>query len=431
MKRIHLSAIITIFLIFALAMPSVMQAEEKKPPVTQYWMSVATQNMSIPGMSSGEMSGIMGKMMGGPGFGPSRNLLLELNSPRSLPPDPDARHDIPPGQNMGKTLPLLIPEKARPEKYEQEQKETREEKFEKPRARMLIYWGCSEEVKNGQPLVVDTEKMSPADFGKALSSRSVSRQYPPSERAGWIYADWPNKKNTLQVPKDSSLRGSHFVHGNYTPDIRFSIDRMHDFMAPVEFTSVKGSPLESVRFQWKEIPTAIGYFATAMAHNEKASETIFWSSSEVQDTGFGLMNYLTPSDVHKFIKEKVVMEPWTTSCAIPKGIFKDTGGGMLQFIAYGEEMNVVYPPKPADPKEPWNPIWTVKVRLKSTGMTMLSEAGETKHRRMRERDTQRLEEEMPPEQPQEQIQEPENKPEPPPQEDTVDKIKKLKGLFGL
>jgi len=44
---------------------------------------------------------------------------------------------------------------------------------------------------------------------------------------------------------------------------------------------------------------------------------------------------------------------------------------MLQFIAYGEELNLAQPPKPKDPKQPWNPRWSVKVRLKSTGMTTL------------------------------------------------------------
>ena len=186
------------------------------------------------------------------------------------------------------------------------------------------------------------------------------------------YSEWPNKKSSVEIPKDSSLQGSQFVHGNYLPDIRFSIDQMHDFMAPVKFTSVKGELSESIRFAWKDIPTAIGYFATAMGHNEKTGETIIWSSSELPDPGFGLMDYLPSTDVRKFIKEKVVMDPDTTSCAIPKGIFRDAGGGMIQFIAYGEDMYASYPPKPKDPKAPWNLIWSVKLRLKSTGMTPLA-----------------------------------------------------------
>ena len=416
-----------ILILAALLSPPYARAEEKKPPVTRYWMSVETHSMSMPGME--QMQGMPGMSSA---FGPNRTLHLQLNSPKVLPPDPEATHDIPPGQNMGKTLPLLSPEHERAvERYTPE--ERGKEKFEKPKFRMLIYWGCSEEVRAGQPLVIDTEKMSPADFGKAFSGHTASRQSPPSERDGWIYAEWPNRKSSIKVPVDGSLIGGHFVHANYAPDIRFSIDRMHDFMAPVEFTSVHGALTESITFQWREIPTAIGYFAQAMAHNEKAGETIFWSSSEVKDSGFGLMDYLTPADVRKFIKEGVVMEPKTTSCAIPKGIFKDSSGGMLNFIAYGEEMNVVYPPKPADPTEPWNPVWAVKVRLKSTGMTMLG-GEERRPREMRERQRQKYQEESPREQTQEQYREPERESEtpPPPQEEgTMDKVKKLKGFFGF
>jgi len=64
------------------------------------------------------------------------------------------------------------------------------------------------------------------------------------------------------------------------------------------------------------------------------------------------------------------MPPSRTSCTVPP-VFKDAGGAMLQFIAYGEELNLVHPPKPKDPKQPWNIEWSVKARLKSTGMTTL------------------------------------------------------------
>jgi len=377
-------------LIFLNSAESAEKAKEKTAPATVYWMSVSTQNQTIPGMSDdmSGMDGFAGKMTGGRGFGPRRDILLQLNSPQTLPREPSASHDIPPGQKMGETLPLLIPlrEKARKEEYEK----TPEGHIEKPKARMLIYWGCSEVVGKGQPRVIDTEKMGPAEFGKALTGHIPSPQYPPSLRAGMIYAEWPNKESSVEVPKDSSLQGSQFVHGNYLPDIKFSIGQMHDFMDPVKFTSVKGELTESIHFAWKDIPTAIGYFATAMGHNEKTGETIIWSSSELPDPGFGLMNYLPSTDVRKFIKEKVVMDPRTTSCSIPEGIFRDAGGGMIQFIAYGEDMYASYPPRPKDPKAPWNLVWSVKVRLKSTGMTPLTgaetEASEPRRSREKEND---------------------------------------------
>lgn len=412
-----------LFLISFLSTNAAADDKEKKPLITQYWMDVATQNMSIPGMSE-ELSGfggMMGKMTKKPGFGPKRNLLLRLDSPKALPRDPSATHDIPPGQKMGDTLPLIIPERA-VTKSEHSEDSAEQRKIDKPKARMLIYWGCSEEVGKGQPRVIDTEKMSVEEFGKAfMTGHTPSPQYPPRPRAGWIYADWPNRKNSTEVPADGSLKGDHFIHGNYTSDIKFSIDDTHDFMAPVEFTHIQGTTLESIRFEWKGIPTATGYFATAMAHDEKTGETIFWSSSEVPETGFALMDYLSNKDVSKFIREKVVMNPKITSCNIPKGIFRDAAG-MLQFIAYGDELNVVFPPKPKDPKQAWNPIWSVKERLKSTGMTALGQ-GEGK-RVGRQREKVR-EEEQSSESSESKQQEPEKKPEESP-------LKKLrKGFLGF
>ena len=357
-------------------------AAEKKPPITQYWMSAATENMSLPGMSADEMSGLEGLIMGKmAGMGPKKTLLLQLNSPKAVPADPDATHDIPPGQKMGSTLPLIIPERDKPVRSDDEEEIT----YEKPKLRMLMYWGCSETVRPGQPRVLDTEKMSMAEFGKAMSGRTGSRQYAPSLRAGWAYAEWPNKKNRTEVPKNSSLLGEHFVHGNYTPDIKFAVGEKHDFMAPVEFSSVKGGLADSIGFQWKSIPAAIGYFAMSIGHNEKTGEMIIWSSSEVQEPGYGLMHYLAPADVTRLIKEKVIMPPDRTSCAIPKGIFRETGGSAVQFIGYGDELNIAHPPKPKDPKIPHEYIWTMKLRNKSTGMLPLGQEDGKKEQRTRGR----------------------------------------------
>jgi hypothetical protein len=97
-----------------------------------------------------------------------------------------------------------------------------------------------------------------------------------------------------------------------------------------------------------------------------------WSSSEVQEMGHALMDYLPPAEVQRLVRERVVMTPQTVECAVPAGIFKREGA-MFNFIAYGDELNVTHPPRPKDPKQVWEQQYAVKVRLKSTGMTMLSE----------------------------------------------------------
>jgi hypothetical protein len=349
------------------AMAVAVHAAEKTKPYPHYWMSVSTANQSIPGMSV-EMSGLAGLFGGKSAFGPRRDLLLQVESPLPVSGEPQASHGIPPGLNMGASLPLLTP-KVEKNDYVPGERGT-PEKYEKPKARMLIYWGCGETIGKGQPKVIDTARMSPADFGKAFAGRTPTHQTPPAPHKGWVYGEWPNRVDKTEVAKDGSLVGNHLVSGNYLPEIPFSLDVKRDFMAPVEFSPIQTTVNGAMKVEWLAIPTAIGYFASAMGHDQKSGDSIFWSASEVPEIGFGLQDYLTSADVTRFIKERVVMEPNRTTCTVPP-VFKDTQGAMLQFIAYGEELNLVQPPRPKDPKQPWNPKWSVKVRLKSTGMTTL------------------------------------------------------------
>jgi hypothetical protein len=100
-----------------------------------------------------------------------KRLHLEVSSPKGMPANPEATHDIPPVQNMGPTLPLVPPDAGRTNEGRPGE---RPEKFEKPKMRMVIYWGCSDTVRPGQPYVIDTEKASPTEFGKMFQGRNVA-----------------------------------------------------------------------------------------------------------------------------------------------------------------------------------------------------------------------------------------------------------------
>jgi hypothetical protein len=341
---------------------------EKQKPYPHYWMSITTSNQSIPGMPA-EMGGIASMFGGKSMFGPKRELQLQLESPKVPTDSPKAEHKIPSDQKMGAALPLVTPTFEKSE-YEPADRSGSPEKFEKPKARMLIYWGCGETIGKGQPKVIDTATMTPLDFGKAFAGRTPTHQTPPAPRTGWTYSEWPNKDDRTEIPPESSLVGDHLIKSNYTPNIPITLDKKRDFMAPVEFSPLQKSATGALKLEWKSIPTAIGYFASAIGYNKENEETIFWSASEFQETGFSLQNYLTPGDVNRFIKEKVILDPSKTNCTIPP-VFKNEQAGMLQFIAYGEELNLVQPPKPKDPKKRWDIEWSAKVRLKSTAMMPL------------------------------------------------------------
>jgi hypothetical protein len=132
----------------------------------------------------------------------------------------------------------------------------------------------------------------------------------------------------------------------------------------------------ATQLEWSTLPTARAYFIAAMGAKGGVgggsdAEMVFWTSSEVPELGSGLIDYQTNAAVDRWLKEKVLLEPRVTRCAVPKGIFGEGGGAMLRMIAYGSELNLAHPPRPADPKVPWEPQWAVKVRVKSVANAML------------------------------------------------------------
>lgn len=381
-----------------------------RPPVSQYAVDIGTRTMSIPGMPTDGMAAAM--MPSGMGGGPTKELWLGLRSTQKAAA-PAADHDVPPGLNMGKALPLLGtgPVVGGREATDEQRPP------EKPKARMLVYWGCGDAIRPGQPKVADTEKMTLQQFGEALRGRS-----PPD--SGWAMRNaqlrWPNDREPKTVPASASIKGEQFVHGSATPDIRFTIGDKQDFLAPFEATA-KGSFPGPFALGWPTIGNAQGYFLQAMGHRESTGEMIIWTSSEVQDTGWGLMTWLPNDFLRRMIAEKVVLPPDVTNCTVPKDVFAGVEGAMVQTIAYGEELSLVHPPRPADPKIAWEQIWTVKVRVKSTGMVPLG-MGDGDADAGRNRGRVQSRQQAPTQAP------PESKP-PNPLDDAADAVNKLKGIF--
>ncbi len=244
---------------------------------------------------------------------------------------------------------------------------------------MLIYWGCGENARAGQPVIVDFAKVAQGQAPAGMTSRRIAGPQPPSPGRARTYGDWPNQQNAKAVPASASLKGDHQIKGNYTPDIQFALGEGQDFMDRVELSSApRGAGAAHVT--WNAPSTATGYFATVFGSD--GTDTIFWSSSEVQEMGGMLMDYVPPAEVARLVRDKVVLPPSTTECSVPAEVVKRSGGTpFFNFIAYGPEANFAQPPRPKDPKQPWAPDWAVKVRFKSTASTLLGDAGGSGGRR--------------------------------------------------
>ncbi|MBU0592664.1 MAG: hypothetical protein KKH74_02895 [Gammaproteobacteria bacterium] len=358
------------------ALPSLQAAD--KPPAA-YWMSISTEVGGAFGMggmpSAGEMvsEGLLGGMFGGSksGAGESggarRAILLQLSGAET-PSDPKADHFIPPGQNMGESLPLISP---RTDKLSRHEAPDEAQEPEKPKGKILMYWGCGDKIRAGQPKILDMASASPQQYVSFFKAYNVSAPRGPRPANGWTYARWPNEKDNQPVPKDSSLVGPQTIKANYAPEIRFDIPRAQDFLDPVVFTEMGSNLEEAVSFRWKSIPNATGYFTMAMG-GRNDNEMIIWVSSEAPHMGWSLMDYVPTGEVRRLVKERVIMPPSNTECKIPQGVFKDAGA-MLQFIAYGQDLDLSHPARPKNPPKGWMPDWNAKVRLKSTTMTILGQ----------------------------------------------------------
>lgn len=370
-------AVLTSALLALGATHSTVHAQQKvNPPIAQFWMDAATHSMSMPGMEEmGDMplvGNLMGNAFGGARQGmamPGKWLDSALHT-RNKPAGTEGRHGIPEAMRMGASLPLLPVERQPASKGDPGE---RDEELQKPKGRLLFYWGCSETVRPGQPKVIDFAKAGAEDYGRFMTGRHAPDRGAKAVPGRSI---WPNKENSKRVPKDASLVGEHAVSGEGVPENwRFAVGAGEDFMAKVRM-SAAGDLLASVPVSWEAVATARGYFLTAMSGREDKDgtpEMILWSSSNDPDPGWGLMDYVTPARVDKLIKEKVVLPPETLKCAVPKGIFANTQGAMVRLIAYGPELNLAYPPRPTNPKLEWKPDWSVRLRQKSTGMAMLGQ----------------------------------------------------------
>ncbi|MBX3663863.1 MAG: hypothetical protein KF804_15535 [Burkholderiales bacterium] len=358
----------------AFGVSPVLAQQKVNPPVATYWMSIDTASGLPMGGAGGAPSMMdLGRMMmgGGAAEGASRSMLLELGSQRGAGGTPAAAHEIPPGLNMGASLPLETPQRApRAEPRE----DGMPENFEKPRGRLLIFWGCGEQAGSGQPHVIDFAKVAEGQIPPGLVGRRINVQRGPSQARSRTYGEWPNTRDSTRIPADGSLRGEHAVRGNYSPDIRFTLTEKYDFMEPVKLAQRRGGG-GGINLTWDGVANAQGYFASAMGSREGSEDVVFWSSSASREFGELLMTWQAPAEVARLVREKVVLPPSTTECTVPSQFVAAAPSAFLRFIAYGEEANFAHPPRPQDPKTPWSPDWAVKVRLKSTASALLGEDG--------------------------------------------------------
>ncbi|HEX8127475.1 MAG TPA: hypothetical protein VF548_18035 [Allosphingosinicella sp.] len=338
--------------IVALATAGTALSQARGGGTTVYWMSADTS------------SGLAAMAGGGGRSAFARTLTLQLGSPRRAPGAPQAEHLPPAGLQAGPSLPLVTPQSAsaatgpvRP--WGQ---------GERPKGRMLIYWGCGEHARPGQPTVIDFASMAAGKVPPALANTPLKPMVPPSAATSATYGEWPNGRSQARVPAGGSLVGEHMVRGNYSPEIRFALGAGQDFLAPVALTSNSAGASGSIPLVWRPVPGARAWFGSVMGSGQNG-DMIVWTSSEAA-VPMMAADYVADSDIARLVQVRVLMPAAADRCTVPAEVARAAPQSMLILTAFGGESNLSEP-RPPGAARAWRPEWTVKLRTKSTHMGML------------------------------------------------------------
>lgn len=336
------------------------------PPKARYAMDVGTET-GLAAMGGG-MGGAAAMMFGGGGNKEARELHLRLGS--MLAPDkagPKADHFFLPAAKLGKSIPLLTPDTA-------PTGEGIPPDFQRPRGRLLLYWGCGAKAGKGQPVIIDFAKIGSGQLPPNLYSARIPTDRGPTAANSKTYGEWPNKKSGKPPASNSSLLGDHRIAANYAPEVKFALTQ--DYMAGLTASTV-ALPSGATGLSWNAVAGATGYHAWVMGAKmdgggSAPKDMVWWSSASAREFGGGLWDWIAPDVVQRLIGEKVVMPPSQTSCTVPAEVKAAAPDFMMgNLYAYGPEANFTYPPRPANPATLWNPDWTARVRFRSHTMWMM------------------------------------------------------------
>jgi hypothetical protein len=204
-----------------------------------------------------------------------------------------------------------------------------------------IYWGSSETVKEGQPKIIKWTGMTPEQKeamkaqAREANASGTSYFYKPN----WTTGYWPTKSQPGNIDADASLVGKYSLTTSYTGNVDIEAPENVNFLAPIEMSSPnlekKIDLKKSIGFNWKQIPNALGQYASIIGMEGK-NTLVIWSSSETFVEGLmGDMGFLQMAQVRDFVSQTVFMAGDRTNVTVPAGIFQNADFAMMNMAGYG------------------------------------------------------------------------------------------------
>jgi hypothetical protein len=264
--------------------------------------------------------------------------------------------------DMGQSLPLVSPERMQQPSGGDGQPGS----YEKPKGRMLIYWGCGEHA--AAPLVIDFAKVAAGQIPPGIEAlsrmgRSMGRmatREPTAENSA-AFGEWPNTRDSRPLPASASLVGAHRVEGNYSPAIAFTLGQGEDFMPGLGLREAGALPSGAERLDWTPAAQATGYALALFGGGMGGGDIIVWTSAKSASLTPSF-DYETPAEARTLVANGAALPPSTSECLLPAEVSRAVPQGMVMMIGYGPQAS--FSDKPKDP------TWTARVRFKTTAMLM-------------------------------------------------------------
>lgn len=342
------------------AMAAAGAATAQQQPGAVYWVTADTQTGDVGGLS-----GIMSMMGGGqPSADVQRLLRLQLVSGGAADGASAADHLPPAGLRAGERLPLVIIPQGRAGGDAGEGGAATE--------RVLVYWGCGERVRAGQPMVLDLARPggAAAGLGEGLGRFASA----PAPGPGRTYAEWPNARSEGRISTGASLIGEHRVRGDVAPEIAFSLGADQDFLPPLVLSGTSPDAAGASPLSWRQVAGGRGYFASVVGAND-SGDTVIWTSSETPLLAGQVLDHLAPEEIERLIARRVVMNAETTHCAVPAEVGAAAPAALLRVVAYGGEVGLERPSmwsRSATPRS-LRPCWacpTTRARTRATTLRL-------------------------------------------------------------
>ncbi len=385
-------------LISATGLALAQDQQQVIPPRTVYWMDVQTNTGLTAMAGGGDIMGALsrsrgtqlrseqaagGDIVGARSGAASSNATLNLeiaSQDRPARGAVEARHTLPAGAQARGDLrlePLARDAPGEPGEIP--------DRFEQPRGRLILYFGCAETAPRGQPIILDFSRLAVGQMPAGLENRIRPARVPTRPGAyNWpstAYGPVEDRGVTRMLPAGASLVGGHSVRSSFAADINFSLTAAHDVLAPIVFSRNEQTTSGSVGLQWSADPRTTGFALMAFGQGEREDDLVFWTSSSVQSWDMGVDGYLAPDEVARLVREGVLLSPTTTQCAVPVEAARALGvgasddrGAMLMTTAFGPQTYIIDPPRPTDPRTPWRQNWAVQVRLSASSMEILGQS---------------------------------------------------------